>query len=356
MTKGLVYSTRGVTSPIFHHYLQMMQYVETVCDTVDFFSPYATERPLKHVQEVSKLKFNKHVNHLVDAYHEKFIHMKTWDEIYDAIDIEFLKDYDDIFIYGGLFSTASNLRRYTKRNGVFPRDSGQIKFQSVAIPCVYILAILKANRVYNTRVHELALEPLEMSLDLFHADYTPKSNHFLYHGHSKNSLNISRLDYFQYYLLKKSDGLFEVEKAEKTIDFTFGLTVIEQVRQKYEYDARDFIKQFPNSRFYIRNKLTGEDNYVDRLTYFDQLAKSKYTMIVPAYDTTMFSVYRLMEALYCDCLPFIHPDCYLDDMNESFGIDFGRLVVDKPWSEEDRLKLLEEFKSKVLTVACGFKR
>lgn len=353
MTRGLIYSTRGVTSPIHESLIQQMKFVEDVNDKIDLISNYKTIKPKQYIEKVAGIKIEKNVNVVTNFYYDKAIHLKDWEEIYNAINVDFLKEYDDLYIFGGLFSTSSKLRRYEKRNYVFPKDAGQIKFESVALPCLHILFLLKANRTFGTRLHEIVFDPLEMSVDLFHPEYVPTKNYYLYHGYDKLSLNMKRLDSLQYYLSNQKRNFIE-EQMEKDFDITFGMTIFENFRQKYYEDAKNILSQFEKVNFYLLNKITGENTFLDRDTYLKQIARSKYTIILPAYDSTCFSIFRLLESLHNNCLPLIHKDCYLKDINASYNTDLSELIVDKPFSEKDRIELLNKFKKIFLTVDRKF--
>jgi len=353
MTRGLIYSTRGVTASIHESLIQSMRIVETNNDKIDLISSYKTDTPKKHIQQTSGIKIDKHINSITEFYYDKAIYLSSWTDIYDALNVEFLKEYNDLYLFGGLFSTASGLRRYEKRNRIFPKDSGQIKFESVALPCIHVLALLKANREYAIKLHEISLDPLEMSIDLFHSDYVPSKNYYLYHGYDVLNLNMKRLDSLQYYLSKQTKNFIE-EQFDKDVDITFGMTIFENVRQKYYEDAKNVLNKFNTVNFYLLNKITGENTFIDRDKYLTQIARSKYTIVLPAYDTTCFSIFRLLESLHNDCLPLIHKDCYIKDINTSYNTNLEELITDKPFKENDRKELLNKFKKVFLTVDRNF--
>lgn len=353
MSRGLIYSTRGVTASIHESLIQQMKMVESNNDSIDFISSYKTDAPKKHIENGAGIKIEKHFRNITEFYYDKAIHMSSWTQIYDALNVDFLKEYDDLYLFGGLFSTASALRRYEKRNYVFPKDSGQIKFESVALPCIHVLALLKANREYEIRLHELVFDPLEMSIDLFHSDYVPTKNYYLYHGYDKPELNMKRLDSLQYYLNNQKRNFIE-EQIDKDIDITFGMTIFENFRHKYYEDAKVVLNKFDKVKFYLLNKVTGENTFIDRDQYLKEIARSKFTIILPAYDSTCFSIFRLLESLHNDCLPLIHKDCYIKDINKSYNTDLSELITDKPCSENDRIELLNKFKKIFLTVDRKF--
>jgi hypothetical protein len=353
MSRGLIYSTRGVTASIHESLIQQMKMIESNNSKIDFLSSYKTDKPRKFVETKAGIVIEKNLRVFTDFYYEKAINMSSWEEIYDALNVDVLKQYDDLYLFGGLFSTASGLRRYEKRNFVFPKDSGQIKFESVALPCINVLAFLKANREFGIRLHEIVFDPLEMSIDLFHSDYAPTKNYYLYHGYDKPSLNMKRLDSLQYYLSHQHVNFIE-EQINKDIDITFGMTVFQNFRNKHYEDAKVVLNKFDKVKFYMMNKVTGEDTFIDRNEYLKEIARSKFTIILPAYDPTCFSIFRLLESLHNDCLPLLHKDCYLKDINQSYNTDLSELISDKPFSESDRIELLNKFKKVFLTVERKF--
>lgn len=353
MKRGLIYSTRGVTASIHESLIQQMKMVETNTDQIDLLSSYKTDVPKKHIENSAGIKLEKHLRTFTKFYYDEAIRKSSWTEIYDALDVSSLKVYDDLYLFGGLFSTASYLRRYEKRNFIFPKDSGQIKFESVALPCIHVLALLKANREYGIRLHELVFDPLEMSVDLFHHDYAPTKNYYLYHGYDKPELNMKRLDSLQYYLDSQRKNFIE-DQIDKDIDITFGMTIFQDFRHKYYEDAKKVLSKFDNVKFYVLNKVTGENTFVNRDVYLKQIARSKFTIILPAYDSSCFSIFRLLESLHNDCLPLIHKDCYLKDINKSYGTNLEELITDKPFDEDVRIELLNKYKKIFLNVERNF--
>ena len=223
----------------------------------------------------------------------------------------------------------------------------------------------------NTALHEVIWDPLEMSVNLFHPDYVPQDNYHLYFAYDAPALNITRLDSLQYYyqqqcqhvIAQTEQSLFDYDNDDedspvqmKSCDITFGLTVVEKKRQKYWDDAKQIMARFQTQNFYGRNKFTGEENFLDRAAYLAKIKQSRYTLIVPAYYEPSFSIFRLIESLHNDCLPLIHPDCMIDDVNASYGVDLSELIVsDQMFSEDQRLVLLDKYKKKFLVVDKTFK-
>lgn len=193
-------------------------------------------------------------------YLENYKKFSSWENVYDAIDIEPLKDYDALFVIGGIEFPMSNLARFGKRRCIFPKDSGQISFQSHATHLYNILAMLKAHKIYGIPLHEIAFGPNEMSMDIFHDDYLPDENYFLYHGYDIPLYNIKRCDSLQMYMKSSMDfsiDSFLEQNAEKVIDFAFGYTVLSNSNRKHFIDSvDDAVSYFNVSKLFVRNDST----------------------------------------------------------------------------------------------------
>jgi hypothetical protein len=114
-------------------------------------------------------------------------------------------------------------------------------------------------------------------------------------------------------------------------------------------------ENFKNSRLYVKNEYTNENSHVDNDRYLAEIEKSRYTFMLPSYNKHCFSNYRFIESLHHDCLPLIHPDCNIKDVSKSFDVDLSVLVRTKPFSEVDRLELLDVLKKKMLSVEKSFR-
>ena len=329
-----------------------MKVLKNSNDHVDVLTNTKTAAAKNHIEQHGQFRLDGWYNLYEDWYMNTAWNMNTWMEIYDALDVKPLKKYDNLCLIGGLDLWRSGLTRTSNRVGVFPTDSGQIRFQSVGSHCVNILALLKAHNLYNIPLHELAFDPNEMSMDLFHESVRPKDNYYLYHGYDIPEYGIYRLDSLQYYLENRHTVF---SKTEKSIDFAFGYTVLEKSgREKYVKYVDRLAARFQNAQVFVKNEILGIDTTLDRDHYLEKLAESRFTMMLPSYDNHCFSIYRWLEALHHDCLPLIHPDCNLDDVQRSFDVDLSNLVTVDPPSETRRLEILEYLKKKFLTFKRDF--
>ena len=104
--------------------------------------------------------------------------------------------------------------------------------------------------------------------------------------------------------------------------------------------------------------ITKEDRKsIKQQDYYNKLSKSKYTLIIPSYDTSTFSMIRFLEAIMVDCLPIIYSLCDLTDLKRTFPdiytIVKRKLIVgdirgldDKMTEVDDeRINILDEIKA-----------
>lgn len=55
------------------------------------------------------------------------------------------------------------------------------------------------------------------------------------------------------------------------------------------------------------------------------LAKSRFTLIIPSYDITTFSIIRFVESVSHGCLPFVLDSCNIDALENDF-LNFKEII------------------------------
>jgi len=279
------------------------------------------------------------------------VHMGAWNEVYENLDVSALAHYEALFIIGGFFSPGSQIHRFSKRAGVFPKDGRQLRFQSTAEPLIHILTMLKIHNEYGTPLHEVVFDPLEMSLDLFNADFRPKHDYHLYHGYDSAAYGFKRLDSLQFYFDRfRSHKLY---RPEKSLDFVFGYSNMNDGRSGFVEDIDALSNRFTKSQVLVKTS-TDKSKWLNPDAYLELVSRAKYTMILPAYDKGSFPIFRLIESLQNDCLPLIHNSCGVDEVEQSYGVDLSGIVRDTPLREAARIEVLDYLKGKFLRVEKGF--
>lgn len=138
-------------------------------------------------------------------------------------------------------------------------------------------------------------------------------------------------------------------------DFHFHCTAITEDRF-FILDYMDDLRSIPNSS--VRVFGAGKHDKLKRQTeFYEDLAGYRYTLCIPPYDKTTFSIFRFWESIMLDVLPFVYKGCSSKDLRLTFPdiydiIREERLVVDisdissriKEFSEEKRLSILERIK------------
>ncbi len=340
--KGLLWSQWGLGGSEGRKILRHMGIIDS---TVDYLSQVEPQRIYNHLDTI--LPINEVVGFADDLWKSRHVYRSSdWLEVYKKINVASFESYKRLLVVGGVLKSP-DFNRDSKLVGVFPNSKSSLKFRQVSDVLIDYLTILKIHNEFGTPIHELIFDPLEFSFDLVDDKLKPKQNHFKYHGYNIPEYGIRRLDSLQYHFSKFEDH--EPTNQPKELDFVFGYTAgWGSDRGKYQTYINRLEKKFENTRMF--KKTDEEDNTVDSDTYLWFISRSKYTLILPAYDTKCFSIYRLIESLQYNCLPLIHPDCQTADVEESYDVDLSPIVGNKIPSEKRRRELLEYLKSKILSV------
>lgn len=355
--KWLAYASKNLTGRQSKSLLQHLSIITTVGSSVDLLSSVKSDAAQKYI--TSYLNADVSVTNLFSSFYMERVvpdqDIKTWDQVYALLDVSCLRDYDGFFICANAESPASRVQRNSKK-GKFPVDSVAIRWISMGLHFINLITILKAHNEYGIPIHELLFDPNEMAYSEYHDDYKPKHKYVSYHGYDVPEYGLTRLDSLQTFFSKhtKSDLSSFFDDDTKEYDFTFGYAIFPSTdRLKYKQYLKDFSAQFSRSNLYVLDKVNGENTFIDTSDYFDKIKKSRFTYVLPAADTKCFSIYRLIESLYQDCLPIINRDCKLGDVEASYGVDLSPLVLDSGVSESQRLELLEYYKSAFCKVERG---
>lgn len=367
--KLVVFSPKAINSNFYRTNflrLSVLNLVRDKYETIFITFRKDTEKTRKELQEASGFLFDRVVSysdHLAESFgtNRKY---ETWRDYLLEVDLfSGLDDVEQIIIAGNPLSTASGINR---EKNVIGKLMDTNKFMSYMSTCNYMVGMLQmVNLAKRTgaRVHNLIRDPLENTLS--HSDYLPKSIFEDYHDYDSPSYEFQRFDGYQYYLEHHEPS--KIFAPDKTIDFTFGFSVITHERvDVYKRFISGVNMDDTKNQIFIKNKFEDLDTFIDRDAYLDIIEQSRYTLQVPSYDSKHFSTARLVESLHRDCLPFISNDTVVDEFAASFNIGpdlLSELVVDyseiqqkiETMSESKRLDLLNAMKQKVLKYERGLK-
>lgn len=345
--KRLIYTCRNITGAFSGGLLCNLKMLDG--STIDLLTSNKTDQCKIHIEDSVGININQRLNLYGDYYLNTAKYLKDWNEVYNSLDVSPLQIYDAFHIFGGLHFPQSNITRFSKRANIFPADKGQLKFKQTGLHIINVLAIHKAHVLYDIPLHEFSYDSDELCSGLFQVNQNPSKYH-LYHIYDMPHYNMYRLDSLQYYLLRKN-----LIPTDKIYDLTFGYTVFQYGNRPTYIDYVDKITcRFDNVNLYVKNAISGHDTSIPRDVYLNKISESRYTLIIPSYDNSCFSLYRFIESIHLDCLPLIHQDCNIDDVQRSFDVDLSILKTAIPFSEDNRLKLLEYFKSKFLVFEKNF--
>lgn len=68
-----------------------------------------------------------------------------------------------------------------------------------------------------------------------------------------------------------------------------------------------------------------KNNRVSQTDYYYNLMLSKYTIISPPYDKDVFNMVRFIEAVICDCVPIVLPECNMSNLRLTYP-DFYDII------------------------------
>ena len=367
--KLVVFSPKAINSAFYRTNfcrLSVLNDIKDQYETVFITFRKDTDKAIKQIFESSGFLFDKCISY-ASHLEEQFTIGKpkqygSWSEYLDKVDLfSELDNVEQLIIAGNPLSTGSGINR--KKNALGNLMETQ-KFMGFASTCNYVVGMLQmVNLAKRTgcKVHNLIRDPLENTLS--HTDYLNTSVMEDYHDYDSPSYGFHRFDGYQHYLINNSTS--RLFTPDKTIDFTFGFSVITKEREEvYQQFVKGVDIKNPKNRIFIRNKFIELDTFLDRDAYLDIIEQSRFTLQVPSYDVNHFSTARLVESLYRDCLPFISKDTVTEEFAPSFGIGsdlLGEIVVDYSeiqdridnMNEVKRLELLSELKTKVLNYERG---
>jgi len=352
--RGIFYCGRPITGFDCIRMLDHLTILETHCKEINHLSNTKTDSAKQAIQQYSGLTINKSINYFGDEYDIKFNKMDSWSDIYNALDVSCLKQYDVLYVMGSSCFRSSGFHRNGYAKDKFPSAMGKrdISFISHAVHYVNLLALLKAHHLYDIPLHEYSYDTDELPMNLYHESLRPTKNYHLYYGHSIPQYGAQRLDCTQYYLSKQTKSFFDV--PDKTIDFMGGYTNYNDTRNLYAEEMEQITKQVTNSKIFVKDKKLGIDTFLAPDTYNNMLESTRFTMVFPAYDRNVISIDRTIGALYRDCLPLFHSSCNLDIVEETFGVDLKHLQTTLVPSESSRLESLGYLQDKILKYRVGF--
>jgi hypothetical protein len=295
---------------------------------------------------------------LGDEYKDKIIpydccHLcKDYKEAVELAD-SIIEEYniDTLLIYKSALATAydnknMSLAKAVLRNydeGIYNKRWSFITTRMLLFKFMFIWrASIKCKNIYN-----FVLDPQEPDYRLV-IDF--KNYKILYGMQRKDMIYMPCFEYGVLEQCKDYD-------RTKTINFMFYCGAVTEDR-KFIADRKEELESIEgfDIRIFTRGR-TKDNKPVNQEDYYKNLARTRYTCCIQAYDKTAFSMYRFTEALINDCLSFVFYDCCLDDVKNTFPDmyeimnkylivnDFDEVIDNvNNWKESKRVKIINMLK------------
>lgn len=213
------------------------------------------------------------------------------------------------------------------------------KYETGVFMCFQLIVLISAKQNSTLQINNVNEDPMQCKLrpllhfidtkvhqrDLMYK-HVPVIKQFFFHEHDGYEFcPFQQYPYLHDVRFTYHDSSHGSSKHHK---FVFSMTNVwahkperTQVIDKLQYLHTPVIK--PDTAFafqYACKHIDRQDliDSSDELLAYDDYCKlleaSMYTLIIPSYDTTTFSLRRFVEAIVHDCVPLIHEDCNIDWM------------------------------------------
>lgn len=213
------------------------------------------------------------------------------------------------------------------------------KYETGVFMCFQLIVLISAKQNSTLQINNVNEDPMQCKLrpllhfidtkvhqrDLMYK-HVPVIKQFFFHEHDGYEF----CPFQQYpYLHDTKFGYIDATRSEfKRHDFAFSMTnvwadkndrteiidALQYMHTKSFNDSTKFIFQYACKHIVRQDLIDSSDELLSYDDYLDLLWHSKYTLIIPSYDTTTFSLRRFVEALIQECVPLVYDKCNIDWM------------------------------------------
>lgn len=131
---------------------------------------------------------------------------------------------------------------------------------------------------------------------------------------------------------------------DRNLDFLFYCGAQTEDRD-YILEGKKALEGIQNSDVKVLTKENVKEK-VSQFEYYMRLRKARFTLVIPSYDKTTFSIVRFFEAVANGCLPLVWKDCCLDEVKNTYPniyeIIKAFLIVEKLEDIERKMNELGE--------------
>lgn len=85
----------------------------------------------------------------------------------------------------------------------------------------------------------------------------------------------------------------------------------------YIVEKKSELESIPNSDVKVITKANNKEK-VSQREYYNLLKQARFTLVIPSYDKTTFSIVRFLEAVANGCLPLVWKDCCLEEVKNTY--------------------------------------
>lgn len=270
---------------------------------------------------------------------------KNWDEVKEEMDLFLEKEkFDKMFIVGLPSFDTLNYNRYDSFKKILEKikEDNTYAFNYTTTREILIPQLIFIEKCIekNIDIINLVYDPSFVSLRKVYPNYKIKEVYSL----NKPEKDLKFFPYYERAMFLDNDKL---KSNLKLNDLLFYCTVITE--------DRNWVLNYKDTLERLGCKLITDTlkESCSQTEYFEKLSYSKYTIVIPSFDKTTFSIYRMLEALSVNCLPFIYKDCDLTDLKNTFPklfrfiFDFDLILND--FSElEEKMKLFDEVREDII--------
>jgi len=163
-----------------------------------------------------------------------------------------------------------------------------------------------------------------------------------------------KMKYCPMYELELSNTAYS---SEKLYDMFFICTCFGDLREGLFETFSNVQIENDHMLFRLVNSDNSRRDRISQTEYYENISKSKYTLIVQSYDSTTFSIIRFFEAVCRDCVPLIWYEVCLDDLKNTFEdiydlvlkynliVSSKEEVIDRVKNYENDIQFIDEVKS-----------
>lgn len=324
-----------VTNKKNHCYVQQFCYLEKYVEEnnvseILFVSFNKTQSDLKRVLSLSKFKYPNIITHISLGNLFKNSYKEIGEELIKSLgEINQIKE---IFLFGGIILNQRNINDLIEYYGDNLKSFTFLSFRLRLIKIFF----------FNYLINDLKINTSHIVFDPVELSFSNKPNYKKFHNYDDPHLSLNRLDSLQYQLLNKENR----DIFNKDLDFVFGASVVHNIRKEIHPIMLDLLDlSSPTFLIYYQNKFIPKFNtFLPREKYLELIKRSKYTLVIKAYEKSTFSASRFIESIFFGNIPLLMVDSnYYHLKSLGFNIDWleRNLVVKSPNDILNKIKTLD---------------